>query len=296
MFAAIDIGSNTLRLLITGPGKEKVYFRQITRLSGQFADGCLHQESMARTTAALKEFSQQIQQHDIDTYRAVATEAVRRANNKEEFLSLVYKETDLSIEVISGDEEAQLTTSGVLSVLDPLPANAIIIDIGGGSTELICVQNGITKFQHSYPLGVVRLCEELPSFELRAEYINNIVDDYRKQLSAKGLMGKTYQLIGTAGTVTTLAAISQSMTVYDPEQINNAAISSKWLSILLKQLLPLPIEEREKVPGMEAGRGDLIIPGIQILQSLSDKFNQPEIRVSDSGLLEGVIAGLLNNG
>ncbi len=295
MFAAIDIGSNTLRLLIKGTGGEKRYFRQITRLSGQFSEGCLNVESMARTTKALKVFSHEMEIAGITKYHAVATEAVRRAENKEDFLVLVQKETGLNIEVISGEQEAQFTTSGVLSVLEPLPTNAIIIDIGGGSTELICVQQGITKFQHSYPLGVVRLCEELSTFELRAEYISEIIEDYFNRLSEAGLSEPKYQLIGTAGTVTTLAAISQHMTEYDPDKINNSVLTTEWLNQILSNLKPMSIKDREKTPGMEAGRGDLIIPGIQILLKLADQFKQSQIRVSDSGLLEGVIAGLNNN-
>ena len=292
MLAAIDIGSNTLRLLISDHSGAISYHRKVTRLSGNFIDGCLSNESMARTTAALKEFSQYMTEAKVSNYRAVATEAVRRAQNSDDFATMVHTQTGIDIEIISGDQEAQLTTCGVLSVMDPIPGAAIIIDIGGGSTELICVENGTTKLQRSYPLGVVRLSEELSSLDERQEYINSVSKDYLTRLSSANLLKNDYQLIGTAGTVTTLSAMQLGLTEYDANEINNSVISDAWLTHVQSRMEPLTVSDREQLPGMEAGRGDLIIPGIQILKSLAAAFKQTEIRVSDSGLLEGIVAGL----
>ncbi len=294
MQAAIDVGSNTIRLLIAGQANGKLtghqYYRKITRLSGKFANDALHPDSMQRTVEGLKSFSSCMQSSKVNRYRAVATEAVRRARNSGLFLDMVKKETGIDLEIISGETEAQLTTAGVLSVISPLPAAAIIIDIGGGSTELICVHNGETRFQMSYPLGVVRLCEELNTSAERKFRIDSIVADFHQQLEERQLADRAYQLIGTAGTVTTLAAIHLHLEKYDINRINNHCISSDWLELLYKKLEPMKIPERETITGMEAGRGDLIIPGIQILKSLSEAFGQPLIKVADSGLLEGTIA------
>ncbi len=293
MLGAIDVGSNTVRLLISDPQRRSVsYLRKVTRLSGNFADGCLDTASITRTLAALKEFSKQLAEHQVASYRAVATEAVRRADNRQSFLEMVKEHTGLTLDIISGDTEAELTSSGVLSVMKPIPEAAIIIDIGGGSTELVCVISGQTKLQHSYPLGVVRLCEEFNNKDAREQHIETFIEDYFIRLSQAGLPTEGYQLIGTAGTVTTLSAMQLGLTEYDVDRINNSIIPVSWLASIQSVMDPLTITEREKLPGMEAGRGDLIIPGIQILRTLADKFKRPEIRVSDSGLLEGVITDL----
>ncbi len=293
MLGAIDVGSNTVRLLIADEQhRTQLYHRQVTRLSGQFSNGCLNHASMDRTLAALKDFSQIMAEAKVTCYRAVATEAVRRAKNSQQFLDSVHDQTGIRLDVISGDTEAMLTTSGVLSVMDPMPQTAIIIDIGGGSTELICIQNKQTKLQHSYPLGVVRLCEEYDSAEACINFIEMTMNDFVERLTNAGLGHMRYELIGTAGTVTTLSAMQLGLTEYDVDLINNSAISTGWLSEIHSYMQPLSITEREQLLGMEAGRGDLIIPGMQILLALANKFNQEHIRVSDSGLLEGIIADL----
>lgn len=297
MQAAIDVGSNTVRLLISsgaqGQCTTDLYLRRVTRLSGGLTDTAgLTVASMQRTLEALKYFQSIMKEREVKNYRAVATEALRRAVNRQQFLDLVSAEAGLNLEIISGEEEAQLTTAGVLSVISPLPQAAIIIDIGGGSTELICVIDGRTVCQKSYPLGVVRLCEESASAAARQELIAKAFDDFYCLLKAQQLLSYSFQLIGTAGTVTTLAAIHLELEVYAVDKINNHLISANWLKDLKIKLESLSIAEREALQGMEAGRGDLIIPGIEILLCLSQKFSQNDLKISDSGLLEGILLNL----
>ena len=203
--------------------------------------------------------------------------------------------TGLQIEVIEGAEEALLTTMGVLSVVDPVPESVIIIDIGGGSTELACLIDGRIRFQESYPLGVVRLCEECSSVSERQQQIDAVFDQFTESLLTLGLADRPYQLIGTAGTITTLAAIHLQLDEYDAALINNHELSSVWLEELQQMLQLLSVPEREALTGMEPGRGDLILPGLQILLTLSRLLQLSSLKVADSGLLEGVMLGLTDS-
>jgi exopolyphosphatase/guanosine-5'-triphosphate,3'-diphosphate pyrophosphatase len=294
MFAAIDIGSNTLRMLLGTCEGEGVhvqqYLRKIVRLSGDFCpQNGLHQDSMQRAFNALKGFSDAAGRAQVTAIRVVATEAVRRASNRDHFVDRVKRETGLTVEVIDGDREAELTSSGVLSVIDPLPDKAIIMDIGGGSTELICLGSGRTLFQKSYPLGVVRLCEEAEGDDQRQTIISDVFADFRSQLEDLNLYANDYCLIGTAGTVTTLAAMHLKLNDYNPTLINNHRLPLSWLKTILADLLPMSYSEREEVVGMEQGRGDLIPHGINIVLALCQTMQQEQLKVSDSGLLEGLL-------
>jgi exopolyphosphatase/guanosine-5'-triphosphate,3'-diphosphate pyrophosphatase len=294
MFAAIDIGSNTLRMLLGTCEGEGVhahqYLRKIVRLSGDFCpQSGLHQASMKRAVDALRGFSDAAVRAQVTEIRVVATEAVRRAANRDLFIDRVKLETGLTVEIIDGDREAELTTSGVLSVIDPLPEKAIIMDIGGGSTELICLCDGRTLFQQSYPLGVVRLCEEAQDDKQRQAIIDTAFADFRSQLEDLNLYANDYCLIGTAGTVTTLAAMHLKLSDYDPARINNHRLPLSWLKTTLVDLLPMSSSEREEIVGMEQGRGDLIPHGVNIVLALCRTMQQESLRVSDSGLLEGLL-------
>ncbi len=176
MYAAIDIGSNSLRMLL-GDVRDKIvlpyhYYREITRLAGNCSvQTGLDESTLEKTLTTLKSFKKVISTQDVSLIRAVGTAALRNAKNRQLLIDAVFTTTGLTIEVIDGEEEALLTTLGVLSVIDPLPAAAIVVDIGGGSTELVCIVDGQILLQKSYPLGVVRLCEDF--FFCRAEATEN---------------------------------------------------------------------------------------------------------------------------
>ena len=146
--------------------------------------------------------------------------------------------------------------------------------------------------QRSYPLGVVSLCEEYSSASERQRYIDTTILEFTQQLQQLGLARLDYQFIGTAGTITTLAAIHLQLRTYEPALINNCEISISWLTNLQQELELLSALEREALPGMEKGRGDLILPGLQILLTLMQQFQFSKIKVSDCGLLEGVMLRL----
>ncbi len=297
MHAVIDIGSNTIRMLLgechNGIIHPHSYHREMTRLAGDFsAQTGLAAAAMERALKTLQSYQKIIAAADVSQVRAVATAALRKANNRHTFIARVVAATGLNIEVIEGEEEALLTTLGVLSVIDPAPDNAIVIDIGGGSTELVCIVAGEICLQRSYPLGVVTLCEGYSSTAQRQQPIDAVVLQFIQSLQQLGLAGNNYQFIGTAGTITTLAAIHLQMKEYNHSLINNHELSIDWLYQFQQKLELISIPERELITGMEKGRGDLILPGLQILLALMQQFQFSKIKVSDCGLLEGVMLRL----
>ncbi|MDA3902562.1 MAG: hypothetical protein PF441_03820 [Desulfuromusa sp.] len=297
MHAVIDVGSNTIRMLIGECCKGTIlphsYHREMTRLAGDYsASSGLSELGMSKTLATLKSYQNSISSQNVSQIRVVGTAALRRAENRQVFLDMVLAETGLNIEVIEGDEEAQLTTMGVLSVVGPMTNSTVVIDIGGGSTELACIINGQIRLQKSYPLGVVQLCEECFSDAERQQLIDAVFKQFAESIKLIGLTDRPYQLIGTAGTITTLAAIHLQLEKYNASLINNYYLSVNWLNILQQKLKLLSVPEREALIGMEPGRGDLILPGLQILLTLLRQLQLSSLRVSDSGLLEGVLLSL----
>ena len=297
MVAVIDVGSNTIRMLLSGTRTEAPrYYRQITRLAGGWTekDG-LSEAAMNRSLTTLKFYKHIISSLNISRIQAVGTAALRRARNSQVFIDAVYATTGIKIEIIDGEKEAYLAGKGALSVIEPIPKEAVILDIGGGSTELSYIVSGHICFQKSYPLGVVRLCEECASREERFQKINATFSCFSESIHGAGFDSQKTQLIGTAGTITTLAAIHLGLREYDADKINNHEISACWINKLQSKLDLMTVAEREEMIGMEEGRGDLILPGLEILLYLLNQLQLPIFRVSDSGLLEGVMLDLTDS-
>jgi exopolyphosphatase/guanosine-5'-triphosphate,3'-diphosphate pyrophosphatase len=298
--AAIDIGTNTVRLLVgravNGRVEPDRYHRVITRLGGGSSPRTgLAPEAMERTLETLGEMAILVGRIPAGQLRVVGTEALRRAANATFFAAEVHRRTGLNLEIIEGKEEALLSARGVLSALIPRPENCLIFDIGGGSTEFIYCHGQRILFHHSYPLGVVSLCENLPE-PGQYQQIDDTLRCLRDDLAAAGLLPRvaatSCRLVGTAGTVTTLAAIHLGMTTYDWRRVNNLVLSRSALAGMAEGLAALPLAEREAVPGMEKGRGDLILPGVRIVLSILKALGHEGITVSDFGLLEGVLLSL----
>jgi exopolyphosphatase/guanosine-5'-triphosphate,3'-diphosphate pyrophosphatase len=295
--AAIDIGSNSVRMLIGEVVYDQVIpqhcFRRVTRLGGDYDPlAGISAAASARTLSALEEFAQVLDKMKTTCIRAVATEAVRRAVNGRQFVAEVLARTGVTVEIIDGEEEALLSSAGVLAGLMPQPSAALIFDIGGGSTEFIVIKEGKRLWQKSYPLGVVSLAE-VPDPELGIERVLTMLaaDLHLAGLSSL-LAGEVCELVGTAGTVTTLAALDLAMTEYDWQRINNYILSQSTLHSLYERLLPLSPAERELLPGVEKGRGDLIVHGAALVLSLMKLLRKEFLRVSDFGLLEGVMLSM----
>jgi exopolyphosphatase / guanosine-5'-triphosphate,3'-diphosphate pyrophosphatase len=296
--AAIDLGSNTVRLLIArlehGQLVPLEYHREVTRLAGKFKfETGLAPEAMERTLVVLQQYSSILGRLNLQGFRMVGTEIVRKAVNQAYFQNEIGNRTGLQLEVLSGEEEAHLATAGVLEVLEPCPGHALIMDIGGGSTELTLVSNRRILWHTSRPLGVVTLCEQHRSDAERHEYIRELLEEIMLSLRLAGLTelakAPSTCLVGTAGTVTTLAAVLLEMEHYQGDLINNTTIELRQLPRLRSKLTGLGPEELRGVRGLEAGREDLIVPGIDIVSRLMELFQKTQLTVCDYGLLEGLV-------
>ncbi len=294
--AAIDFGTNTARLLVadlsTVGSFDQVFLeRKIVRMGGDFCrENGLSRQAMERGLACLKSFSATIAEYNVSTVRAVATSAVRDARNGADFVKMVKQETGISLQVIDGIKEAELTMAGVVCGLDQLSDEIIIFDIGGGSTEYTLVKSGKIVYSMSLPLGVVRLTEGKITVEAMQQKISKELDVLWQDVCKCGFeVNAESVLIGTAGTATTLAAINMKMTEYDYRRVNNSLITDTEITDIFEQLLPLSLQDRVKVPGLEKGREDLIIAGILVTLQTMKLFSMKTMKVSDYGLLEGLV-------
>ncbi|HXX57248.1 MAG TPA: Ppx/GppA phosphatase family protein [Thermodesulfovibrionales bacterium] len=296
--AAIDVGSNTLRLLIgsvTGDKVSRLYTdRVITRLAERLGEtGRLGEENMKRSLSALKSFAGSMSRFGVRDVKAVGTSALRDAENSEAFIAAAYAESGIRIEVVSGRREAELTSRGVLAGFHHSTGASLIIDIGGGSTEWI-VQDA-EVFCQTVPLGVVGLAENfLKTDPPAAAEIAALVGTIDMSLRSDGWDIPTgtrqfERLVGTGGTITTLASIDLGLKKYDHEAVHMRRLTRSRLYRIRDRLIVLTLKERQDIAGLEAGRADLIIPGVLLTMRVMENFGFTEITASDSGLLEGLL-------
>jgi exopolyphosphatase/guanosine-5'-triphosphate,3'-diphosphate pyrophosphatase len=303
-YASIDIGSQTIRLLIcerNPDGKISPFLRDqtIVRLGEKIhREKRLQETAIQRALGCIKKFIDKAKNHGASVILAIATACVREAENGQQFLAKVYQETGIYPRLLSGEEEAALASRGVQSVFHWSEAPTLIIDIGGGSTELILIQRGNVSLSESLALGVITIAEEHLSNDppislelqtLRKEISSVLVSECRllKQLS------KDFQppvsFVGTAGTVTTLAAMDLQLTSYEPDRINGHLLTREKIEHLYQTMIAMPSQERISLAGLEPGREIVILPGILILCTIMDLLTIDKLWVSDAGLLEGVI-------
>lgn len=295
--AAIDVGTNTARLLIgcvdaSGSIQPLLLKRHITRLGGGFSkESGLSAEARERTINAMLDFAKALKDHGVTKVRAVATSAVRDALNGKFFSEEVSAKTGIRLEVIDGNEEAILTLRGVLTGLGKPSGDYFIFDVGGGSTEYTLTQGETPLFTRSLPLGVVRLTEGKVTYDAMSDKISRELTKLADEIEKAGFRKNMAHavLVGTAGTATTLAAINLKMTDYDYRKVNNYCLSLDSIKGILAELLPMNPAERLSVPGLEKGREDLIIAGILITIKTMEIFGYEQLKVSDYGLLEGLI-------
>ncbi|MEK7851773.1 MAG: Ppx/GppA phosphatase family protein, partial [Deltaproteobacteria bacterium] len=313
--ASIDIGTNTFRLLISdlddnGILHPKLLKREITRLGGGFtAIGALTEEAMTRGVSTLSAFTELLKRYGVKKVRAVATSVVREAINGEDFLKLVKNETGLDVEVIGGEEEASLALKGVLSCVTVRTGYALAFDIGGGSTEYILSNRGTPLYSESFKLGVVHATERFlksdPPKEEEVDrlfaHVEGMLRPFPERLAETGLKGKlppenkNITLGGTAGTITTLAAMDMGLESYDPSKINNHVLTYETVKRLFTLMLPLTLSERKRLKALEGGREDLIIAGTIIVLKTMEVFGFEKMMVSDGGLLEGVLIEMVSS-
>ncbi len=313
--ASIDIGTNTFRLLISdfddnGTPRPRLLKREITRLGGGFtANGMLTEEAMERGVYTLSAFSELLREHKVNKVRAVATSVVREAKNGRDFLDLVKDNAGLDVEVIDGREEASLALKGVLSCVELKTRYALVFDIGGGSTEYILSDLANPLYSESLKLGVVHATEAYlrsdppkdEEIEKVAAHVVERLSPFLSNLLKMGLRDKLppqnrdITLVGTAGTITTLAAMDQGLEVYEPSKINNYVLTYDTVKGLFNLIYPLTISERGRLRSLEGGREDLIVAGSVIVLKTMEVFGFDEMTVSDGGLLEGVLIDMVES-
>jgi len=266
--------------------------RWITRLGGGFTrEEGLVEDARERTVNALADFAEEMKRHGVTRVRAVATSAVRDAVNGASFCDEILEKTGIMIEVIDSRVEGLLTLQGVLAGIDDSSGGVLVFDIGGGSTEYILTLDGTPLFTESLPLGVVRLTEGKKDVASMVDKIFRELAILKSGLEKESFLElfKNVTLVGTAGTATTLAAISMKMTDYDYRRVNNYTLSIQEIRDIFAMLLPLTPGERLRVTGLEKGREDLIIAGILVTLETMVMFGFAHLKVSDFGLLEGVL-------
>jgi len=302
--AAIDCGTNSLRLLIAdgGDGGLREVFRrmQIVRL-GQGVDrtGELAETALIRAGAVLDGFAVEIAEQCVDRVRMVATSALRDARNTDAFVAIVRDRLGISPEIISGQAEAALAfrgaTSGLAGNLHP---PYLVIDIGGGSTELVrqSATNGELKAA-SMDVGAVRLTERHFSHDPpTGDEVAAARADIAAALEPVDVVraGALGTVIGVAGSVTTVAAIALGLTSYQPERLHHARIDAAMVSRVAAELLAASRVEREAAPAIHPGRVDVIAAGALILNEVLRWIGAPELVVSEHDMLHGIAYGMLN--
>ena len=322
-YAAIDLGTNNCRLLIARPSGENFVvidaFSRVVRLGEGLAQtGQLSDTAMDRAVAALSVCADKLRRRKVTLARSVATEACRRASNGPAFIARVRKETGIALDIISAEEEARLAVLGCHILLEPGHGPAMVFDIGGGSTELVLIENGPTVPRildwKSVPWGVVSLTESCMaegasaadraarSAEMRGRVATSFADfaerigphRSRAAASAQGL--GSLRLLGTSGTVTTLASLHLDLPQYDRTAVDGLVVPAEAMRAITTRLSSLSLDDRRLVPCIGRERADLVVAGCAILDTILDLWPATRLGVADRGIREGILRGLISAG
>lgn len=293
--AALDLGSNTFRLMLADRSgdfwENKKIFQHLPRLSEHLTvGGRFAPEALKRAWDALDDFAGRIRKAEAGRVLAGATMAARLAADGPEFLAAVGRRYGWEAVVLSGEDEALLTASGTLTGLSPLPPHALIFDIGGRSTEFISSKSREIIKTRSLSLGVVALTEAHLSAPAAPGELEAVAAEVRAALAGADFSDVPADavVVGTAGTVTTLAALLLGLRDYRPELVNNSRFSAEAISGLLDALAGKTVDERVARYGLHPRRADAIVAGLVEVLEILIFFNRKELVVSDNGLLEGL--------
>ena len=301
--AAIDCGTNSVRLLIgqarPGGGFDEIDRRlHLTRLGqGVDATGEFHPDALARTMAALDDYATRIADAGADRVRFVATSAARDARNRDAFFDGVRARLGVDAEVIAGKEEALLSFTGALSAIPDAPGPVVVMDIGGGSTELVLGTGGATptiEAAVSLDIGSVRLRERLlHSDPPTASEVRDATAHVDALLAGSGVdLGSAATWIGVGGTATSLSALAQGLASYDRARVHGSVLPRSTLDALAASLLASSVAQVLEYPTMVPGRADVICAGALIAQLVGERTGL-DLTVSESDILDGLVLGLL---
>ena len=297
--ASFDLGSNTLRALSMDcdSGRRIADFEKIVRTAdGLLRSGKIGDETLERVVSAIEEAKRAIDFESLRRYRAVTTEAVRKASNGREFISAIEERTSILFDIVSGEEEALLTLKAVGRRLERLgytDMGYLMADIGGGSTEIAIVEADGSYISRSFPIGIVTAVQRHPDPKSLRESIREDMSDMERFITENlSALPRESVFVATAGTPTTVSALKLGMdyTTYDPQKINGTILTPEDLESIHTRLSAMEPEERDRAVG--TGRGDLISAGIYIYMHLFDMGGFDRCIVVDDGLREGVAESL----
>ena len=323
-YGALDLGTNNCRLLVARPSRRGFVvidaFSRIIRLGeGVTHSGRLSEQAMDRTIHALKVCRDKMRRRGVKRSRLISTEACRIAENSDHFISRVLDQTGLELEIINRETEARLAVSGCASLLDPTCDGALIFDIGGGSSELIWLnlsqrsrnwrasvydrldaQNCIEAWT-SLPVGVVTLAEKFGGKDVTPDIFEAMVEDVMHQLAPfekqhalrEKVANGNAHLLGTSGTVTTIAGIKLNLPAYDRKRVDGCWLMEDEVRDVSASLIDMTYDDRVAQPCVGADRADLVLAGCAILEALMRLWPCERLRVADRGLREGMLATMM---
>ena len=308
-YAALDLGTNNCRLLIAPPQGDGFAvvdaFSRIVRLGeGLAGSGRLSDAAIERTLAALRVCADKLKRRNVALARSVATEACRRASNGAEFIARVHAETGIHLHIISAEEEARLAVLGCHVLLEPGEGPALVFDIGGGSTELVLIDTATTVPSvldwHSAPWGVVSLTESVPAADGPAgraatyERMRSLVRESFAPFAARLPAGdRQRRLLGTSGTVTTLASVHLGLDRYDRGAVDGLIAPAAAMRTVSNSLAHMSPAERAALPCIGRERADLVVAGCAILETILDLWPVERLGVADRGIREGILRRLM---
>ena len=307
-YAVLDLGSNTVRLLIAeaeahSPPPFRILYQnqEITRLGeGLSQERKIAEKAEKRTLDLLVRYQEVIARYAPLRLEVVGTAALREATNAKDLLRQIEEALGWRVRILSPEEEAYLTLLGVRSGPIPLPKLWMLLDIGGCSTELAQAEGVQMKRAISLPWGAVGIHEEfIPEDPPAPKSIKVLLASLRERLGpslSPFLPLTNHLLVGTAGTITTLAAIHLGLKEYDAEGINGLSLTQIQIREIFDRLRQMPLGQRREVPGLEAPRADIILAGTAILLAVMEGLGRDRIVVSDGGLREGILVSLLGSG
>lgn len=319
VYAALDLGTNNCRLLIARPHERSFRvldgFTRIVRLGeGLSTTGRLSDAAMERTIEALKQCRNKLNEHQPARMRLIATEACRSASNGAEFIARVKEELGLDLEIVDRQTEASLAVTGCADLIEEESDGALMFDIGGGSSELAWLdfRGGRPRRQgrmsasirswQSLPVGVVSIAERFggvdvtnDTFEAMVAYVANHLREFRGRGKLRQMIAEhPVHLIGTSGTVTTLAGLHLGLERYERQKVDGLWMSRAEVDATMKALLAMPFDRRVAHPCIGRDRADLVLPGCAIFEAIRREWPTERVRVADRGLREGILISLMD--
>lgn len=313
IYSALDLGTNNCRLLVAKPDKKGFRvidsFSRIVRLGeGLDQNGELSQAAMDRALEALSICAAKMKKRGVTLNRCVATEACRKAANGGEFIDRVREETGLELDIITPNEEAKLAVAGCWPLVDQSCDSALVFDIGGGSTELIWLdlapnqsnEAPVTiKAWTSIPLGVISLAERFGGHDIPSDVYRTMVDYVTPHLVrfAEELgpfdRNRPFHMVGTSGTVTTIAGVHMELKRYDRRRVDGKWITFDDVMTVARRLSMMDFQARVAEPCVGRERADLVVAGCAILEAVNQHWPCDRLRVADRGLREGMLLALM---